>query len=156
MSPAKNPTSHSSRSRASASRTGRSRSSTARTRSARATSSRATSSRATSSRVSFKEPPALKRLHKSLDNANDALSELRVNTGREVSQSARDLYKDLRTFVSSARRHSGRLTTALQRDFDRAQKRMSSGAASGTSRKRSASARGTKRASTTRRASSKR
>jgi hypothetical protein len=145
MSPAKNPASHSSRSRTSASRTGRSRSS-ARTRSARASSSRAASSRA-----SFKEPPALKRLSKSLDSANDALSDLRVNTGREVSQSARDLYKDLRTFVSSARKHSGRLTTALQRDFEQAQKRMSSGAARGTSRKRATTTLGTKRASSARR-----
>ena len=50
--------------------------------------------------------------------------ELRKDTGRDVGQGASDLYKDLRTFVSSARRDSGKLAKALQRDFEQAQKRL--------------------------------
>jgi len=50
--------------------------------------------------------------------------ELRQDTGRDVGQGARDLYRDLRTFVASARRDSGRLAKALQRDFEQAQKRL--------------------------------
>jgi hypothetical protein len=70
----------------------------------------------------FKEPAALKRFNRSIDTAEQALAELRKHAGREVSQTARDLYKDLRTFVSSARRHSGKFAKALQRDFERAEK----------------------------------
>jgi hypothetical protein len=72
--------------------------------------------------VSFKEPAALKRLSKSLEAANAALGDLQKQSGRDVSKISRDLYKDLRTFVSNARRHSGRLTSALQRDYEQAQK----------------------------------
>ena len=57
-------------------------------------------------RAEFKEPAALKRLTRSLDAAQEALGELRKDTGRDVGQGARDLYKDLRTFVSSARREN--------------------------------------------------
>ena len=53
---------------------------------------------ASRARVAPKEPAALKRLTKSLDAAQEALAELRKDTGRDVSQGARDLYKDLRTF----------------------------------------------------------
>ena len=74
--------------------------------------------------ASFREPAALKRLTRSLDAAQDALVELRKDTGRDVGQGARDLYKDLRTFVSSARRDSGKLAKALRRDFEQAQKRL--------------------------------
>jgi len=77
-------------------------------------------------RAAFKEPAALTRLNKSLDAAQEALAELRKDTGRDVGQAARDLYKDLRTFVSSARRDSGKLAKALQRDFEQAQKRFTS------------------------------
>lgn len=87
--------------------------------------------------ASFKEPAALKRLNRSLDVAHEALTELRKDTGRDVSQGARDLYKDLRSFVSSARRDSGKLAKALQRDFERAQKELA-GAAPGTTRPRAA------------------
>lgn len=76
------------------------------------------------SRVAFKEPAALKRLNRSLDAAQEALVELRRDTGRDVGQGARDLYKDVRTFVSSARRDTGKLAKALQRDFEQAQKRL--------------------------------
>ena len=75
-------------------------------------------------RAAFTEPAALKRLNKSLDAAQEALAELRKDTGRDVGQGARDLYKDVRTFVTSARRDSGKLAKALQRDFQQAQKRV--------------------------------
>jgi hypothetical protein len=72
----------------------------------------------------FKEPAALKWLSSSLDTAQQALVELREDTGRDVSQGARDLHKDLRAFISSARRDAGKLAKALQRDFDQAQKQL--------------------------------
>jgi hypothetical protein len=128
MPPAKKSTSRATRSRSSASRT---------------TRSRASSSRTTRSRVSFKEPAALKRLHKSLESANAALGDLQKQSGRELSKSARDLYKDLSKVVSNARRNSGRLGTALQRDFEQAQKRLKQGTNSRSSTaKRSTSSRG--------------
>lgn len=79
------------------------------------------------SRRAFREPAALKRLNRSLDTAHEALTDLRKDTGRDVSHGARALYNDLRTFVSSARRDTGKLATALQRDFERAQKQVSRG-----------------------------
>ena len=85
---------------------------------------KATLSRAPQTNAAFKEPVALKRLTTSLDAAQDALAELRKDTGRDVGQGARDLYRDLRTFVSSARRDTGKLAKALQRDFEQAQKRV--------------------------------
>jgi hypothetical protein len=65
----------------------------------------------------FKEPAALKWLSNSLDAAQQALVELRADAGRDLSHGARDLHKDLRTFISNARRDSGKLAKALQRDF---------------------------------------
>jgi hypothetical protein len=53
--------------------------------------------------------------------------ELREDTGRDVSQGARDLHKDLRAFISSARRDTGKLAKALQRDFEHAQKQLAQG-----------------------------
>ena len=79
----------------------------------------------------FREPAALKRLSRSLDAAQEALAELRNDTGRDVGQGARDLYKNLRTFLSTARRDTGKLATALQRDFAQAQKRLGSPVPSG-------------------------
>jgi DNA-binding transcriptional ArsR family regulator len=76
--------------------------------------------------AAFREPAALRRVSKSLDAAQDALGELRKDAGRDVSQGTRALYKDLRTFLSSARRDTGRLAKALQRDFTQAQKRLGS------------------------------
>ena len=78
----------------------------------------------------FKEPPALRRLNRSLDGAEEALAKLRKDTGRGVGQGARDLYEDLQTFVTSARRDSGKLAKALQRDFEQAQKRLTGAPAS--------------------------
>jgi hypothetical protein len=83
------------------------------------------SARSSSTRAAFKEPAALKRLNTSLDAAHKALGELRTHAGRDVAQSTRDLHKDLRTFVSSAQRHTGKLAKALQREFEQAQKRLS-------------------------------
>ena len=75
----------------------------------------------------YKEPAALKWLASSLDTAEQALVHLREDTGRDVSQGARDLHKDLRAFISSARRDAGKLAKALQRDFDQAQKQLAQG-----------------------------
>jgi hypothetical protein len=83
-----------------------------------------TRSPAARANAAFREPAALKRLTRSLDAAQEALVELRKDTGRDVGQGARDLYKDLRAFVSSARRDSGKLAKALQRDFEQAQKQL--------------------------------
>jgi hypothetical protein len=82
----------------------------------------------------FKEPAALKRLSKSLDTAHEALAELRKDTGRDVGQGARDVYKDLRAFVSNARRDTSKLAKALARDFDRAERRVAQTGASRRSR----------------------
>ena len=82
----------------------------------------------------FKEPAALNRLTKSLDTAHEALAELRKDTGRDVSQGARGVYKDLRTFVSSARRDTGKLAKALARDFEQAEKRLAQPATTGKPR----------------------
>jgi len=68
----------------------------------------------------------MKRLNSSLDAAQEALAELRKDTGRDVSQGARDLYKDLRAFISSARRDSSKLAKALARDLEQAEKRLAS------------------------------
>jgi septation ring formation regulator EzrA len=94
-----------------------------------------------------KEPAALRRLTKSLDAAHEALSELRKDTGRDASQGARDVYKDLRTFVSSARRDTGKLAKALARDLEQAEKQLVQRSSTGatrskapTSRRRSPSA----------------
>ena len=54
----------------------------------------------------------------------EAIAELRKNAGRDASEGARGLYKDLRSFVSSARRDGGKLAKALERDFQQAQKRV--------------------------------
>jgi hypothetical protein len=86
------------------------------------------------SRAAFEEPAALARLNKSLESAQDALTELRKHTERDVSEGARDLYKDVRTFVSSARRDTSKLAKALQRDFERAQKQLANASASATDR----------------------
>jgi DNA-binding protein HU-beta len=125
MPPAKKSTSRATRSRSSTSRATRSRAASSRTTRSRASGARKTSARKTTARGTnspFKEPAALKRLSKSLESATSALSDLQKQSGRDVGKGARDLYKDLRSFLSNASRHSGRLGTALKRDFDQAQK----------------------------------
>jgi hypothetical protein len=87
----------------------------------------------------FKEPAALKRLTKSLDAAHEALAELRKDTGRDVGQGAKDVYKDLRAFVTNARRDTGKLARALARDFEQAEKRLGRSTSGGTARGGSAS-----------------
>jgi hypothetical protein len=77
--------------------------------------------------TTFQEPAALKWLTSSLDAAEQALVELRADVGRDVSHGARDLHKDLRTFISSARRNTGKLAKALQRDFEHAQAQLAQG-----------------------------
>ncbi len=93
------------------------------------------SSRSSSRTSTFKEPAALRRLTKSLDTAQEALSELSKQGGRDVGQSAGAIYKDLRTFLSSARRHSGRLGKALASDFDTAQKKLAQSTGSSSARR---------------------
>ena len=105
--------------------------------------------------VMFTEPAALKQLTtKSLDAAQEALAELRKGTGRDVGQGARDLYIDLRTFVSSARRDTGKLAKALQRDFTQAQKQLARGTAAGSARTKPAGKRSSKTASASKRSTS--
>jgi hypothetical protein len=72
----------------------------------------------------FAEPASLKWLTHSLEAANQALAELRAHTGRDASAGARSLYTDLKSFVANARRDTGKLTKALQRDFEQAQKQV--------------------------------
>jgi hypothetical protein len=88
----------------------------------------------------FTEPAALKRFNRSLEAAERALAELGKHAGRDAGQGARDLYKGVRTFVSSARRDSRKLAKALQRDFEQAEKLLTErtgGRASRTSTARS-------------------
>lgn len=85
----------------------------------------------------FKEPPAFKRLTKSLDTAQEALAELSKSGGRHVGQSSGAIYKDLRTFVSNARRHSSRLGKALASDFEQAQKALAKSATGSSARRTS-------------------
>jgi hypothetical protein len=96
---------------------------------------------ASRARAASKEPAALKRLNSSLDAAQEALADLRKDTGRDVSQGARDLYKDVRTFISSARRDSSKLAKALARDLEQAEKRLASGRAGTRAPTRTASRR---------------
>jgi hypothetical protein len=81
-------------------------------------------SRSSAKRPVAKPPAALKRLEKSLGTAQDALKALRKNVGRDTSAGARNLYKDLQKFVGDARRDSGKLGTALQRDLEKAQTKL--------------------------------
>jgi hypothetical protein len=93
----------------------------------------------TSSRArTFKEPPALKRLSKSLDAAYEALAELQGHARRDVSQGAHAVYKDVRTFVTSARRDTGKLAKALARDFDQAEKQLARSGQTGSARAKAA------------------
>ena len=75
----------------------------------------------------FREPAALRWLSSSLVAAEQALVQLREDTGRDVSQGARDLHKDLRAFIGNARRDTGKLAKALARDFEHAQKQLAQG-----------------------------
>jgi hypothetical protein len=91
-------------------------------------------------RPASKEPAAIKRLNKSLDTAQDALVALRKDLGRDVGAGGRDLYKNLERFVRDARRDSGKLSKALERDVEQLQKRLA-----GSSKTKSSSRKGTRR-----------
>jgi DNA-binding transcriptional ArsR family regulator len=84
----------------------------------------------------FREPAALRWLSSSLDAAEQALAALREDAGRDVSQGARDLHKDLRAFISNARRDTGKLAKALARDFEHAQKQLTEGTGTAASPER--------------------
>ncbi len=85
-----------------------------------------------------KESAALQRLNRSLDSAQDALTHLRKDVGKDVSAGSTSLYNDLKRFVKDARRDSSKLAKALQRDAEKAQARMKGTTKSkATSRKRS-------------------
>jgi hypothetical protein len=94
------------------------------------------------SSTTFKEPAALTRLNRSLDGAQQALTELRTHAGRNAAENTRKLHKGLGKFVSDARRDSGKFATALKRDFEQATKAAAgrpapTSRAAGTSRRRS-------------------
>lgn len=95
----------------------------------------------TRSRTAFREPAALKRLNKSLETAQAALSDLGKGTSRDVSKGAQDLHKNVRAFLSSARRDTGKLAKALQKDFDRAQTQIGASRSSSSARTATASRR---------------
>ena len=61
----------------------------------------------------FKEPAALKRLNRSLDAAQKALTELRTHASDDAAKNTRTLHTGLGKFVANARRDTGKLTTAL-------------------------------------------
>jgi hypothetical protein len=99
------------------------------------------SARASSRRsAAFKEPAALKQLNQSLASAQKALTDLRRQAGRGAGKGTQSLHGDLRKFLSSAKRDSGKFTTALKRDFEQAQKALTS-AQSSRSQTRRTSAR---------------
>lgn len=109
------------------------------------------STRSSSRRTTaFKEPAALKRLTQSLETAQKALGELRNHTGRHSAQTTRNLHRDVSKFITSAKRDSGKFASALKKDFEQAQKTLTSKA---PARSRSTS---TSRARSTGRATAKR
>jgi hypothetical protein len=75
--------------------------------------------------AAFKEPAALKKLNQSLEAAQKALTDLRQHAGGKSSKS---LHTGVGKFVDGAKRDSGKLTTALKRDFAEAQKKAASAA----------------------------
>jgi hypothetical protein len=127
----------------------------------RSTARKRTSAR---KRARSTEPAALKRLNKSLDTAQTALNALRKDVGKDVGTGARSLYKDLEKFVREARKDSGKLSKALERDVARAQKKLASaarqGAGRGTARKstarKSTARKSTARKSTARKSTARR
>jgi hypothetical protein len=78
-------------------------------------------------RTASKEPAALKRLNKSLDTAQDALATLRKDVSKDASAGSQSIYRDVTKFVKDARRHSGKLGKAMERDVADLQKRLKGG-----------------------------
>jgi hypothetical protein len=107
--------------------------------------------------TNFKPPAALNRLNQSIDAAEKALVQLSKHGGRDVSQGSRDLYKNLKTFVTSARRDSGKFAKSIQKDLEQAQKTLTTKrpARSSTTRSRSTAAKST-RSTTAKRSPAKR
>ncbi len=70
----------------------------------------------------FKEPAAFNRLVKSIQAAEAALAQLAGAAPGDISPTTRDLQRDLRKFLVSARRDTRKLGQALKRDFDSARK----------------------------------
>ena len=105
--------------------------------------------------AAFKEPAALKQLNRSLETAQKALVDLSKNAGRDAGKTTKSLHAGLRQFVASAKRDTGKLNTALKRDFEQAQKTVASASSSARTRKtsarrttrRTAAKRGTRKAS---------
>ena len=85
-------------------------------------SSRSSSRRSSSRSSTFKEPAALKRLNKSIGDAEKALKELRDHAGRGTASGTQGLYKGLGKFLSDARRDSTKFATAIKKDFEQAAK----------------------------------
>jgi hypothetical protein len=111
--------------------------------------------------ASFKEPAALKRLNRSLESAQKALTELRSQAGTSAAKNTQSLHKGLGKFLTGARRDSGKFATALKRDFDQARKAASQTTRSpaGKTTKRTtgrSGASGTSKRSTTRRTTARR
>jgi hypothetical protein len=108
----------------------------------------------TTKRPGAKEPAALRQLTKSLDGAQTALAKLRADLGRDVSTGSKALYKDLERFVKDARRDSGKLGKALQRDLAAARsaagKATAKPAARATTTRKTATRKATTRSTTAR------
>jgi hypothetical protein len=79
--------------------------------------------------AAFKEPAALKQLNRSLEAAQKALVDLRKHAGRDAGKTTQSLHADVRQFVASAKRDSGKLNTALKRDFEQTRKTLASASA---------------------------
>lgn len=123
----------------------------------KSTRSRSSSSTRRSSRTAkFKEPAAVKRLTKSLENAQGALGDLGKDVGRDAGIATRDLQKQLRTGLTGSRRDLGKLVRALQRDFDQAQKKLAKASPRSTTRARSTSSRSASSRSATSRSATSR
>jgi hypothetical protein len=128
----------------------------------RSTAKRSAPKRSAAKRSTSKEPAALNRLNKSLDSAQEALAALSKEVGKDVSTGARDLQKNLNRFVKDARRDSGKLGTAIQRDIEKLQKRISSSTTGrktsgrAAAKKRSTAKSGTAKRSTAKRSTAKR
>ena len=117
------------------------------------TSRRSTSRRTTTRRrVSAKEPAAIKRLNKSLDGAESALVALR----KDVQSGAGDAYKNLRQLVRNARRDSGKLSKAIQKDLEEAAKAVRSRAGGGSTARRATARRSPARRSPARKTTARR
>jgi hypothetical protein len=107
------------------------------------------------SSAAFKEPAALKQLTRSLEAAQKALVDLRKHAGPGSGKTTKSLHADVRQFVASAKRDSGKLSTALKRDFDETRKTLASASKPAQARRttgkrttrRTAVKRGTRKAS---------